>query len=78
MVQDRQQSELSTALLPRWLGPFRIAEVVGHDIYIIKDGEMKLPFSYHANQLRLYKTRPRLSAALKFYSKDNISRVEGM
>lgn len=69
MVLDRQASEMSTSLLPKWYGPFRIKEIVGQDIYIIKDGDMKLPYAFHASQLKMYKTRPRLASSLDFYSK---------
>lgn len=68
MVLDRGASDLATSLLPKWLGPFRISEVVGKDVYIVQDGLMKFPYAFHANHLKLYKSRPRLSATLKFYS----------
>lgn len=69
MVQDRNPEVKSAALLVQWLGPFRISEIVGMDVYVVKDGEMRLPLTYHANQLKLYKLRPRLSTVLKYYIK---------
>lgn len=71
MVLERNRSALSSILLPKWYGPFRIKEVVGQDVYIVKDGEMRLPYAFHASKLKMYKSRPRLSASSGFYSKVN-------
>lgn len=70
LVLDRTNIGMSTTLLARWVGPFRVSEVVGQDIYVVKDGGLRLPFSFHANQMKLYKARPRLQATLKYYSKN--------
>lgn len=77
LVLDRTNIGMSTALLSKWVGPFRVSEVVGQDIYVVKDGDLRLPFAFHANQMKLYKARPRLQATLKYYSKKNTSGNTG-
>lgn len=69
MVLEHAHQLKSAALVNKWVGPFRVESIVGHDIYRVKDGELKLPIAYHANQMKLYKARPRLSANLKYYSR---------
>ena len=70
MVLERSNNDKNVALLTRRTGPFRVTEVVGQDFYVIKDAEMRLPLlSYHANQMKLYKSRPQLSTVLKYYVK---------
>lgn len=64
VVLERSQNDKDVVLLTRWTGPFRVAEVVGKNVYNIKDGELRLPYAYHANQLKLYKPRPRLSTSI--------------
>lgn len=69
MVLERIRPELASMLLPKWYGPYRIKEIVGQDVYIVADGEMRLPYAFHASQLKMYRSRPRLSALPDFYSK---------
>lgn len=74
-VLDRKLSDLATSLIPKWLGSFRLAEKVGQDVYLMKDRDTKLPYAFHANQMKIYKSRPRLQADLKFYSRVNNPRL---
>lgn len=69
MVLDRGNSKGGVALLTKWRGPYCVSGLIGQDIYGISDGALKLPFPFHANQMKLYKTRPRVAAELKYYSK---------
>lgn len=78
MVLDRKLPGMSSSLLPQWTGPMCVAEVLGKDVYVIKDGELKLPYVFHANQMKLFRARPRLASNLKFYSKGKPVEIEGL
>ncbi|KAI8354541.1 hypothetical protein BD560DRAFT_426792 [Blakeslea trispora] len=67
MVLEHAHQQKSAALVSQWVGPFRIEQIVGHDVYRVKDGELTLPIAYHVNQMKLYKARSKLSANLKYY-----------
>lgn len=69
MVLNRSVLDMSSALVSRWIGPYRISEVLGRDVYKVRDEQLELPSPYHADQLKLYKSRPRLAVNLKYYSK---------
>ncbi|CEP13208.1 hypothetical protein [Parasitella parasitica] len=51
--------------VPRWVGPFTIAECMGKDTYRLRDDHLALPTSYHGDQLKLYKARPKVYMPLR-------------
>jgi hypothetical protein len=60
MVTNDSISKLSNKLVPHWFGPYLVDKIYGNDAYQIKDQELVFPRLYHANQMRLYRPRPRI------------------
>ncbi|KAI9488190.1 hypothetical protein BDB00DRAFT_792035 [Zychaea mexicana] len=46
-------------LAPHWLGPFHAHEVLGKNIYRLRDGHSTMTHQVHADQLKLYTHRPK-------------------
>jgi hypothetical protein len=69
LVEKRPITEHGVELLPRWLGPVHVKEIVRPDVYRVRDGDLELPSVFHGNQMKLHKRRPRLGVELSFYSK---------
>jgi hypothetical protein len=75
MVENRSNHEAGSSWLTKWQGPFYVSQVLGNCVYKVKDRDMELPFTYHADQMKLYKTRTRLQATLKFWTVSEYRRV---
>ncbi|KAJ8651413.1 hypothetical protein O0I10_013045 [Lichtheimia ornata] len=58
-VQDNISKRFKSALPPRWFGPYRVKEVLGRNTYRLQDGNLTLPHPYHADQMKIYMTRPK-------------------
>jgi hypothetical protein len=50
LATNTRWNESSTELIPRWIGPYTVFQKYGNT-YTLKDQELTLPRSYHANQL---------------------------
>lgn len=73
MVESRHITNKEVFLLSRWVGPHHVHKVKGKNVYQIRDEELVFPTVYHANQMKLYKSRPRGAVPLGFVGDTIIS-----
>jgi hypothetical protein len=69
MIVNYAMIETDKILPTKELGLFTVCEVIAGNRYRVKDGDLLLPQVIHADQMKLYKSRPHLAALLKYYSK---------
>lgn len=77
MMENHHIQEQGKALLTQWLGSFKIVEVLKNNKHLLSDDDLKLLYPVHADQLKLYKSRPRLATTLAFYSQARQKNKEG-
>ncbi|KAL7325739.1 hypothetical protein PS15p_208185 [Mucor circinelloides] len=65
MAEDRAPIKDGNTFVPKWIGPFKIHQRLQKDTYLISDWQLVFPLSYHANQLKIYKARPKVYMPLK-------------
>lgn len=68
MVESRDVKNKEAFLLSRWVGPYHVHKIQGENVYQVRDEELIFPTLYHSNQMKLYRSRPRMSIPLGFYS----------
>lgn len=61
LIKNHAIAELSSNLGPVWLGPYKIHKILGRGIYIISDGHLIFDSQVHADDLKLYNQRPKIS-----------------
>lgn len=64
-VKNFALTELSNEMIPSWIGPYTITRLLGRDVYLVSDGSQEIPVPIHANDLKLYKVRPRSNIQYK-------------
>lgn len=68
MVESRDVKNKEAFLLSRWVGPYHVHKIEGDNVYQVRDEDLVFPTLYHANQMKLYKSRTRMTLPLGFYS----------